>query len=42
MTAVTCGNLRVEIVSDAGIRHARARQAAAAKRSPPALTRCVR
>jgi hypothetical protein len=27
MTAVTCGNLRVEIVSNAGIRHARARQA---------------
>lgn len=31
MTAVTCGNLRVEIVSNAGIGHARARQAAAAK-----------
>lgn len=41
MTAVRCGNLRTEIASNAGIRHGRARQAAAAKRSPPALARCV-
>jgi hypothetical protein len=42
MTAVLCGNLRAEIASNAGIRHTRARQAAPAKRRPPALARCVR